>query len=116
METLIVGWIVMAVSVTLIAVFLVDYSRFQRLFGFLAFWRFFWYHIPASKLSSLHGLTMAFILGLIAVVQDGFPSLTRSLLILLLAQLVFAIPMAVRDYRITRAERDIKHNNYRTRR
>lgn len=106
----------MAVSAILMVVFFVDYSLFKRLFGFLSCWWFFWYHIPASKLSSLHGLTMTFTLGLIAVVQEGFPTLTRSLLYLFLVQLVFAIPMAVRDYLITRAERDNKRANCRTRR
>jgi uncharacterized membrane protein len=97
-------------------VYFVDCSLFQRLFGFLANWSFLWYHIPASKLSSLHGLTMTFILGLIVVVQEGFPSLTRSFVYLFLVQFVFAIPMAVRDYRIMRAKRDHKHANDRTRR
>jgi hypothetical protein len=41
--------------------------------------------------------------------------LTRSFVYLFLVQFVFAIPMAVRDYRIMRAKRDHKHANDRTR-
>jgi ABC-type spermidine/putrescine transport system permease subunit I len=106
MRMLISGWIVVILSFGMFTLAVVDYSKFQRFFGFMGYWRFLWYQLPLSKLSTFHCLAMCLVFGFGMVTQESIPSVAPFLIKLLVVQLVCAIPMLLRDYMFQQASRD----------
>jgi hypothetical protein len=106
MRMLISGWILLILSVGMITLAAVDYSKFQRFFGFMGYWRFLWYELPISKLSTFHCLAMCLFLGLGMVTQESIPSVAPFLIKLLVVQLICTIPMLLRDYMLQQSSRD----------
>lgn len=106
MRMLISGWIVVILSAGMITLAIVDYSKFRRFFGFMFYWRFFWYELPISKLSTFHCLGMCLVLGLSIVAQESIPSVAPFLFKLLIVQVACAIPMVLRDYMLQQSSRD----------
>jgi len=106
MRMLITGWIVVALSAVMITLAVVDYSKFQRFFGFMGYWRFFWYKLPISKLSTFHCIALCLVLGLGMVTQESIPAAAPFLSKLLIVQLICTIPMFLRDRMIQQSGRD----------
>ena len=116
MWAFIVGWAISCISAVLIVLVLTKWSWVQTRLGWLFHWGgpggFFGLRFPASKEGALLGSTMGLIFGMTAIVQENDRLLAERLGVLLVALLLLAIPMGVRDYRLSRvAERQKRTKN-----
>lgn len=115
MSTRIVGWVISFASTFLIVLVVTKWPWVRARLGWLFQWggpELFGLRFPASREGALLGLTMGLILGVTAVVQESDPLLAKRLATILVALLLVAIPMGIRDYRLSRlAERPTKTKN-----